>query len=235
VPFVGIDWPRLAAYLDWAGLRPMTEFEFEKACRGSQTPVTDEFAWGGTSSTAHTGGSAALNNAGLNNEKSNISGANYSAYMSNATYPTSPVRCGSFASASSSRSDAGATFYGIMEMSGNVLETTVYSLASIPSMTSSSYTGLHGNGTISSGGYADVTLWPGLSSGLVTTEAIGARGGGQHSSMGANANLNRLRVADRNHAFGSVTYAYNMYDQVTAGSRGVRGVHTKPITASETK
>jgi formylglycine-generating enzyme required for sulfatase activity len=231
VPFVGVDWPRLAAYLDWAGLRPMTEFEFEKACRGPQTPVTDEFAWGSTSSTAHTGAAGALNNAGLTNEKSNITGANYSAFMGG-SYPTSPVRCGSFASASSSRSDAGATYYGIMEMSGNVLETTVYSLMATNSMTSSSYTGLHGNGTISTGGYSDVVLWPGLSSGLVTTEAIGARGGGQHTSMGTAANLNRLRVADRQYAYST---SGTVFDQYPSGSRGVRGVHTKPNSSAETK
>ena len=34
------------AYADWAGLRPMTELEFEKACRGPLTPVAGEFAWG---------------------------------------------------------------------------------------------------------------------------------------------------------------------------------------------
>lgn len=29
-----LSWPDLAAYLDWSGLRPFTELEFEKACRG---------------------------------------------------------------------------------------------------------------------------------------------------------------------------------------------------------
>jgi len=34
-------------YAGWAGLRPMTELEFEKACRGPVRPVPDEYAWGG--------------------------------------------------------------------------------------------------------------------------------------------------------------------------------------------
>jgi hypothetical protein len=33
-------------YAGWAGLRPMTELEFEKACRGPVRPIPDEYAWG---------------------------------------------------------------------------------------------------------------------------------------------------------------------------------------------
>ena len=32
----------------WSGLRPMTELEYEKACRGFAAPVAGEFAWGST-------------------------------------------------------------------------------------------------------------------------------------------------------------------------------------------
>lgn len=31
-----LSWADLAAYLDWSGLRPMTELEYEKACRGPE-------------------------------------------------------------------------------------------------------------------------------------------------------------------------------------------------------
>ena len=41
-----ISWSDQAAYADWSGLRPMTELEYEKTCRGSnQTPVQWETAW----------------------------------------------------------------------------------------------------------------------------------------------------------------------------------------------
>ena len=43
-----LSWGDLAAYLDWSGLRPMSELEFEKSCRGTLSPVPDEYAWGST-------------------------------------------------------------------------------------------------------------------------------------------------------------------------------------------
>ena len=44
-----LSWPDLCAYADWAALRPMTELEYEKACRGPNNPVLGEYAWGNTS------------------------------------------------------------------------------------------------------------------------------------------------------------------------------------------
>jgi hypothetical protein len=37
-----LSWADSAAYMAWAGLRPMTELEYEKAMRGSRVPVQDE-------------------------------------------------------------------------------------------------------------------------------------------------------------------------------------------------
>jgi len=34
------------AFTDWAGLRPITELEFEKAARGTSAPIPAEFVWG---------------------------------------------------------------------------------------------------------------------------------------------------------------------------------------------
>ena len=41
-----LSWADLAAFLAWSGLRPVTELEYEKACRGPLEPVAGEFAWG---------------------------------------------------------------------------------------------------------------------------------------------------------------------------------------------
>lgn len=37
------------AFADWAALRPMTELEYEKACRGPNKPISNDFPWGGPS------------------------------------------------------------------------------------------------------------------------------------------------------------------------------------------
>ncbi len=43
-----LSWNDGAAFSAWAGLRPMTELEYEKACRGPLAPVAGEYAWGTT-------------------------------------------------------------------------------------------------------------------------------------------------------------------------------------------
>lgn len=43
-----LSWGDGAAFAAWAGLRPMTELEYEKACRGPLAPVAGEYAWGTT-------------------------------------------------------------------------------------------------------------------------------------------------------------------------------------------
>lgn len=45
-PLNFVSWDDGCAYADWSGLRPMTELEFEKACRGSRRPIPHEYPWG---------------------------------------------------------------------------------------------------------------------------------------------------------------------------------------------
>lgn len=40
------SWDDGCAFADWAGLRPMTELEYAKACRGAREPVAHERPWG---------------------------------------------------------------------------------------------------------------------------------------------------------------------------------------------
>jgi hypothetical protein len=46
VPLNYVSAPKLLTYLDWSGLRPITELEYEKSCRGPLPVVNQEYAWG---------------------------------------------------------------------------------------------------------------------------------------------------------------------------------------------
>lgn len=212
-PFVAcsyINWADLAAYLDWSGLRPITELEFEKSCRGTITPVPNEYAWGSTGITTN---QYTLSNIGAEDE--NIS-TNYSNTFGNAAFNLTtpyngsingPLRVGIFAGNNSNtgRVTAGATFYGIMEMSGNLLEHFV----TIGNSTGRLFTGEHGNGILNVAGNADVTNWP-----VASSLGAGFRGGYWYYFAWY------LRVSERSGAAGTDA---NRYD-----SDGGRGGRTAP-------
>jgi formylglycine-generating enzyme required for sulfatase activity len=205
-----LNWADLAAYFDWSGLRPITELEYEKSCRGPLPAVPNEFAWG---TTAIATGQNTLSNNGDNNE--NIA-SNYSATGGNATYGLTtpiggtingPVRGGIFAahSGNTGRVTAGATYYGIMEMTGNLLEHFV----TVGNPTGRSFTGMHGNGTVNTYGNADVTNWPGTNS-----NGAGFRGGYWYIPA------QYVMVSDRSGAAGTDANRYH--------SDGGRGGRTAP-------
>lgn len=160
-----LAWMDGAAYADWAGLRPMTELEFEKTCRGPQTAIDDEYAWGNANIASST---YTLSNDGQPDES--IAENYASDPIGNAIYYNTygsilgPLRCGIFAMSDSTRAEAGSGYYGVMEMSGNVFELTV----TLGNATGRGFSGSHGNGVLSANGHADVLDWPGYSSGEVT-------------------------------------------------------------------
>jgi formylglycine-generating enzyme required for sulfatase activity len=173
-----ITWMDLCAYADWAALRPLTELEFEKACRGvGVTPLANEYTWG----TATIAGSAyTLSNSGQATEEIN---ANYSTSAGNCSYDTTdgsingPLRVGIFAGDSSNdgtRRTSGSGYYGNMELSGNVFEWIV----SLGHSTGRAFLGTHGNGELNSTGNADIADWPGYDGDDVTAATgSGFRGG----------------------------------------------------------
>lgn len=168
-----INWMHFAdcqAYLDWSGLRPITELEFEKACRGNQTPVVSEYAWGNTTITSAT--STGLSNAGTASEISSNSSSNC---VYNAPIVTSngPIRVGSFAQASTNRTQSGGSYYGVMDLSGNVREMTI----TIGNITGRSFTGLSGDGALDVNGEANTLNWPsGFQADVSVATGAGYRG-----------------------------------------------------------
>ncbi|AKD02843.1 SUMF1/EgtB/PvdO family nonheme iron enzyme [Pontibacter korlensis] len=204
-----LNWMDAAAYADWAGLRPMTELEFEKATRGSMNAIGGEYAWGnGDDITAV----SSLLNDGLANEGSNTSNAN--ANFGNASV-LGPVRVGMFATASSDRVQAGASYWGIMELSGNVWERVV----SVGFSATHDFAGTHGDGELSGNGYANVADWPGATG--ATNEVKGAAGAGfRGGSWYSASSAVDLRASDR------VWAAYN--STARRNDFGFRAIRTAP-------
>ncbi len=142
------------SFIDWSGLRPMTEMEFEKACRGTLPRVINEYAWGSTTINPHI--RTQLSNLGMATESWGGVVANGQAIgVSGPNGSYGPGRVGLFATGTTGRATSGAGFYGNMDLTGNVWEFCVgIDAAGVL------FTGLNGNGSISTLGDADVTGWP---------------------------------------------------------------------------
>jgi formylglycine-generating enzyme required for sulfatase activity len=182
-----LGWNDGAAYADWACLRPMTELEFEKVCRGNLMPVNGEYAWGSTSITSNAYG---LENSGASNESISL---NYSSTSGNAGYSNTllggidgPVRVGIFSAnpLSISRVTAGSSYLGVMELSGNTWERCI-SIAGQGKI----FTGNCGDGQLDTDGNANVSFWPGTSA-----AGVGQRGGSWNTPAAF------LQISDRTEA-----------------------------------
>jgi formylglycine-generating enzyme required for sulfatase activity len=191
-PVSYVSWPDVAAYAEWAALRPITEFEYEKAARGADNPaVPGEFVWGTTSFTAPNPGDIAPNTdengAETLADTANINSSAL-AWSSGdgrsggiAAGQTGPLRVGIFAASTTNstnpRVSSGAGFYGNMELSGNLAEPVV----TVGRPEGLNFQGTDGTGTLTSLGFATNIDWPGMdpviSNGVDGTRGIGYRGG----------------------------------------------------------
>ncbi|TAL58382.1 MAG: hypothetical protein EPN85_11705 [Bacteroidetes bacterium] len=198
-----LSWPDLIAYLDWAAIRPMTEFEFEKVCRGTASVTANENAWG--SVTLLQAESGALNNAGQVSETSTAAGAGLCAYGI-ADLAKGPLRCGFAATGTTTRVQAGSSYYGVMDMSGNVDEQCVGGYA----YNYSAFTTANGDGSISSVGSANIAGCPGVGGGQF--------GGVSRGSDWYTANVLYPNVSDRY----QMVLNYNQSRDYRVGGRGVR-------------
>lgn len=149
-----LSWADLMAFLDWSALRPMTEFEFEKVGRGVATPVANEYAWATTTILAANSG--AISNPGMASEISITSGAGLCAYNVATFTSRGPLRCGFAANSTSTRTVAGSSYYGVMELSGNVCEQCLGGY----NYNYSSFTTLSGDGDLTITGGANTANWP---------------------------------------------------------------------------
>lgn len=127
------------AYLDWAGLAPMTTLEFEKAVRGPLDPVAGEFGWG--SRTTNVAGTVI--NEGEASEKFTNSGTTPGIIVP-ITDLGECYRVAANAPASGgNRELSNATYYGILGVS-------FFTDIVIP-LNQPNYSGQHGDGSITLG------------------------------------------------------------------------------------
>lgn len=242
-PVSFVSWPDVAAYAAWAGLRPITELEFEKAARGKDiASVPDEFAWGsvsyaaagasdiypsnsdedGTETIANSAANLSRNALGYSSGDGRASGA--------AAGQSGPLRVGMFAATASNRISAGAGFYGNMELSGNLAEPAV----TVGRPQGRQFLGTHGSGQLTTlSGYegnAPNTDWPGIDTanaarGVTGTVGIGYRGGDFASS-----NIRTFQLSSRTYAAkdpDSQGY-YQRYDPNSGVFQGGRLGRTAP-------
>lgn len=199
-----INWADLAAVADWAALRPMTELEYEKMCRGSSTAVINEYPWGAAYGLRASRG---ISNAGFGSETATNASNYANCTASNHPAIQGPMRCGVFATSApqTTRMQSGAGYYGNMELAGNVWEQGV----TIGHATGRAYTGAHGDGVLTAAGDANALNWP-------AADAAGAGfRGGSWADTGS-----RLMISDRQNAFSG--------DATRRATYGGRCVRTAP-------
>ncbi len=205
-----LSWMDGVAFADWAGLRPITELEYEKAARADAVALAGEYAWGNTTINSATSLSGAENGS----ETVSNSGAN--ANYNNVTFvggdsDQGPLRVGIFATSSSNRQRSGASAYGVLDLSGNLSERVV----SVGQSQGRQFLGSHGDGNLSSSGYATNSDWPGYSGGIVS----GADGAGTRGGSWSDSNL-RLRISDRAEASQGLSNRHSRF--------GFRAARTAP-------
>jgi len=200
----------------------MTELEFEKACRGNVAayPGLYEYAWGyGLYSFTK---ATSLSGTEDGTETVTDAGANCCCDLSTESFSggdegQGPLRCGIFAQPGTLRHESGASYWGIMELSGNLFERCVTIADQDKNGVTTNaglFDGSHGDGSLSADGYATNATWPGYSGGEVTG-ALGAglRGGSWNQSYIFMLVSDRVGAAD----------TYDMRDP-TCGFRAIRSL-----------
>lgn len=126
---------------EWTGLRPMSMFEYSKAAYGPLPPTN--YAWGNNNPTNYWDMNSIDNISGeeTGTETASPNSANVQIFNSGNFDYMLAVRSGIFATATSDRFQSGASYYGIMEMSGNTNTPVVL-------FDDENFDGSHGQGTL---------------------------------------------------------------------------------------
>jgi formylglycine-generating enzyme required for sulfatase activity len=219
-----MSWADARAYLWWAGLRPMTELEYEKSARGVAEPVTGEYAWGSTTLVQscvilgdESGRPIVQGNCNIGNPMQLFQGGD----GSQGPVPDDSFRASRYQDHAGAmhrvpeseqtftlREETGASFYGVMGLSGNLWEFVV----SLGTDKGRAFLAEHGTGNLDAAAGPDgLNSWP-----TPDNQGIGFRGGSWYTKVTSG------RIADRSFGSGLTGYTERSHDT------GVRGVRTAP-------
>ncbi len=148
-----ISWDDACAFADWMGLRPMTELEFTKACRGPEAPNDGQYPWGSAAK------DSLVRTIGEDLDLV-TSGDADEALLTD-----------------SSREAFGASYWWVMDLAGSVWERCV----TIGHPVGRAFEGTHGNGRIDGEGFATNDDWP-RGDGGPSSGGYGYRGGGHYEA-----------------------------------------------------
>jgi formylglycine-generating enzyme required for sulfatase activity len=247
-----LSWMDGAAFACWAGLRPMTELEFEKASRGPLPAKTGEYAWGSTrlvqaqvivgdeddrmfvQGNASFGGAVFIGGDGgsgpVPDDAYDAAFGTGGDHRLRGAFGTGSVTHHPSQSSDASleakeaqlRENTGASYYGVMGLSGNLWEYCV----TVGNPSGRSFLGNNGTGDLNHfGNFPGTTAdkpggilgWPGLS-----VWGVGNRGGSWYTAS------NEIRLADRTYGSGLEGYTSRSNDT------GFRCARTAPKSKSAT-
>ncbi|MFH0838727.1 MAG: SUMF1/EgtB/PvdO family nonheme iron enzyme [Candidatus Omnitrophota bacterium] len=172
-----MSWSNIAAIGDWAGLRPITELEYEKAARGPGEPLVNELSWGVTMEDAGkigrvqtfdgADGSGLEKKVPQNGVVNACFGGGIAPFdVDKKTVPDNPGFEGPVSGELfentqhkdvPKRINDGSSYYGVMNLSGNVWERCV----TLGHTLGRAYDAIHGDGELDVDGFANVASWPG--------------------------------------------------------------------------
>jgi formylglycine-generating enzyme required for sulfatase activity len=198
-----MSWSNIAAIGDWAGLRPITELEYEKAARGPTDPLVNELAWGVTmEDSAKIGRVETFDGADGSGYEKKVPqkgvvnacfGGGIAPFdVGKKTVPDNPgfegpvtgeVFENSMQGDVAERINCGASYYGVRNLSGNCWERCItlgHQLGRI-------YDAKHGDGELDADGFCNVANWPGKD----------GAGAGNHGGVWSSPAPKYLRLALR--------------------------------------
>lgn len=147
-----VSWDDTCALFDWLALRPMTEFEFEKAARGPVRPVPGDYPWG-------TASVASLERSVQRSRDLLLASADDERDVGDET-----------------KAKFGASYYWVMDLSGSVWERVV----SAGHPAGRAFRGTHGDGVLSEAGDATNDDWPKTDAEGEHAGGVGYRGGAEY-------------------------------------------------------